>query len=74
MNKQRRKRMDEAIEAIKKYTDVLKDVLEEESDYRDNVPENLQGSEKYEESEAICDALDSAVMSLEEAVDYLEDM
>ena len=74
MNKQRRKRMATAVEMIKKYTEELRDVLDEETEYRDNVPENLQGSERYEESEAICDALDSAIMDLESAIDSLDEI
>lgn len=39
----------------------------------DNIPENLQSSERYERAEAAVDALYSAVSSLEEALDYIEE-
>ena len=36
------------------------------------MPENLQNSERYEIAEEACDNLDSAISSLEEALDYIE--
>jgi len=48
--------------AVKAVTAQLADILAAEESYRDNVPENLQGSKWHEASEAsisvICEALD----------------
>lgn len=44
----------------------------EEEEYMDNIPENLQCSERYVRAENAADALDSAMSSLEDALDYIE--
>ena len=47
--------------------------MSEEEEYRDNMPENLQGSEKYETAEAAIDALSTAIDSISEACNSLEE-
>lgn len=59
MNKDRRKRIQNACE-------ILKDVLSEEEMYFDNMPENLQGSDRGMQSEDAIDILTGVVDSLEE--------
>ena len=44
----------------------------EEEEYMDNIPENLQCSERYVRAENAADALDSAMSSLEDVLDYIE--
>ena len=44
----------------------------EEEEYMDNIPENLQCSERYVRAETAADALDSAMSSLEDVLDYIE--
>ena len=44
----------------------------EEEEYRDNIPENMQESERYEKADEACDNLSSAVDSLEEAISSIE--
>ena len=73
MNKARRKTIQELYEIIKQAKDKLDAVRDEEEEYKDNIPENLQCSERYERAEAAVDALESAVSSLEEALDYIEE-
>ena len=51
----------------------LECLKEEEEEYRDNMPENLQGSERYERADEACDSLDSAYSSLEEAIEYIDE-
>lgn len=88
MNKARRKDLRSVIKAIKdakarleevkaEQLEVIKDgalndLKEEEEEYRDNIPENLQGSERYVKAEEACDALEEAVSSFEEAIESLE--
>lgn len=72
MNKQRRKTINEIYEKIAALRDLLEEVKGEEEEYRDNMPENLQNSERYYVAEEACDNLDSAISSLEEALDYIE--
>jgi hypothetical protein len=33
----------------------------EEEEYKENMPENLQGSERYEKADAACDAMQDVV-------------
>lgn len=67
MNQARRKQLDEIIGKAQILIEKLEAIKEEEEEYRDNMPENLQGTEKYEKSESACD-------SMQEAIDYLEDV
>ena len=65
MNKLRRKALDALIERIDDIYSEPEALADEERDYRDNMPENLQNSERYE-------AADNAVSSLEDALDNLD--
>ena len=74
MNKDRRKEISKAVELmnnasgmLEEAKDILDCALSDEQDYLDNMPENLQGSEKYEVAE-------SAVENLEEAVDAFDEI
>ena len=73
MNKIRRARINEVKEEVERLSSVVESLRDEEQDYFDNIPENLQGSERAEISEAAIDALDAAVSSMEEAVSSLEE-
>lgn len=72
-------------------TDIIEDielVLFEEEDYRDNIPENMQGGYKYDMAEEACnnleeakdtleyvqegDEVESIITSIDEAIDYLD--
>lgn len=57
---------------IEQIIDLIQCILDEEEMYKDNVPENLQGSYRYEISESACENLDSAISLLED-IDVLED-
>ncbi len=73
MNKIRRKSLRDIIDQLEELRDALDTLKEEEEEYRDNIPENMQGSERYEIAEAACDNLDSAVDSLDEVISYIEE-
>lgn len=70
MNKQRRARIQEVVDQIGAMCQELEGLRDEEQDYMDNMPENLQGSEKYEMAEEAVSNLDSAIDHLTEAIDY----
>jgi hypothetical protein len=80
MNNKRRQRL-EAINAsltnliasLEEEKSKIEDVLDEETECKDNIPENLQGSERYENAEAACDALESAIICIEDAIENIED-
>ena len=67
MNKVRRKKIQKAIDILEtgdgvdQALDILEEVLYAEEDAYDNIPENLQGSWRAEESEEAIDALNDAI-------------
>lgn len=72
MNNQRRKELDKIYEGFEEMKYKLESILEDEETYRDNIPENLQGSERYETADEACDALSSAVDSVDEIFELIE--
>lgn len=84
MNKQRRKQITELIEQLESLKSQIEEIdidsiRSEEQDYRDNMPENLQNSEKaYNVDEAISQLEDAdsclggAVSSIEDIISELE--
>ena len=100
MNKQRRKDIYIVVQMLlsiiqngevnpDKLNSILRDVeylQNEEEDYRDNIPENMQGGDRYERADEACDNLsyaydyiseaiesDNYVDYLKKAIDYLND-
>jgi hypothetical protein len=71
MNKIRRKNLQAIIDQLEELKGSLED-LQTEEEYRDNIPENMQESERYEKADEACDNLSSAVDSLEEAISSIE--
>lgn len=71
MNKIRRKNLQAIIDQLEELKCSLED-LQAEEEYRDNIPENMQESERYEKADETCDNLSSAVDSLEEAISSIE--
>lgn len=73
MNKERRKRIEEVTNQIDSLKGEIEDILSEEEEYKENIPENMQGGERFEIAEAACDNLQNAVDNIEEALSYLEE-
>ena len=83
MNKARRKRIASVIstleniidyDLIESAKDELEDILWEENDAYDNMPESLQYSVRGEESSEAIDNLQEAVDLLEEAINLINDI
>lgn len=83
MNKSRRKRIASAIDTLGKITNYdliesikseIEDILWEEDDAYNNMPENLQYSIRGEESSEAIDNLQEAVDKLDGAIDILNDI
>jgi hypothetical protein len=72
MNKIRRKTLADIREKLTELHDLLEEVKDEEEVYRDNMPDNLQGSERYEKADEACGNLDSALTAIDEALEYIE--
>lgn len=73
MNKIRRKQLDELISQIEEIESDLEWLMEDEAEYRDNMPENLQGSERYETADSACDSMSYALDNLHDAIENIED-
>lgn len=72
MNKQRRKAIRKLIEQAQELSQQIEEVLNEEQDYYDYMPENLQGSERGQNAEeAICN-LEEAQSCIEDCISNLE--
>ena len=72
MNKARRKTLAEIADQLEALKGELESALSEEEEYRDNIPENLQGSERYERADEVCGNLAEAVSQLEDAISNIE--
>ena len=74
MNKNRK-------QVIKLYTNILRDtlqklddILDEERDYYDNIPENLQSSLRADASQDAIDELEEVIADIGDAIDHLENI
>lgn len=72
MNKARRKELNEVIKKIEDAKELLENIMCDEEEYRDNMPENLQSSEKYERADEACYSMQEAIDQLEEAITNIE--
>ena len=66
MNKERRNRISVVNSRLNVLAEELEHIKEEEGYYYDNIPENLQGSMRAEESEDIIDILDEVTEHIRE--------
>ena len=72
MNNARRKQIRCVADTLSNALSLLEDIKSEEEDSLNNIPENMQSSERYRISENAVDALDEAVSSIEEALSSLD--
>ena len=73
MNKQRRKAIESATGKIRDLLAEL-ETLRDEEEYRDNIPENLQGSERYEKADECVDELTEAIDTIESSLDDIDNI
>ena len=52
----------------------IESILEAETDVLENIPENLQGTERYEVSENACASMEEAIGSIDEAIESLQNI
>lgn len=72
MNNKKRYLLKSAVQILEQAHDYVSAALEDEQDCLDNMPENLQSSEKYEKMEEAISNLESAIESIENAKDSIE--
>lgn len=73
MNNQRREKLKLARGFLNRASDIVSSVLEDEQDSLDNMPENLQYSDKYEKMEAAIGKLEDGLNNIEAADECLEE-
>lgn len=73
MNQERRTKIDKALALMADAKAIIEEVLDEEQEAYDNMPEGLQASERGEAMQEAITNLEDANSSAEEIEDYLED-
>ena len=73
MNNKRRKELRKAIEIIETALDIVNQVKDEEEDSMYNYPENLQGTETYENMEMAVDTMDDAISNIDDGISSLNE-
>lgn len=73
MNERKRKRLKDAIRFLNSALSIVESVKDDEQDDLDNIPENLQGSARYEAMETAIDKLSDAESSIDEAINSIEE-
>lgn len=73
MNNKRRKELRRAIDMIETALDIVNSVKDEEEDTMYNYPENLQGTEIYENMETAVDTMDDAVSNIDDGISSLNE-
>lgn len=74
MNKKRKLRIGEINGEISSLINMLEEILYEEESYYENFPENLQGSQRYEDSENYISNLEDVICNLQEVESNLEEI
>lgn len=74
MNKQRRNAISNCINLLENAKSKLEDILSDEEFSFDNIPENLQGSLRGEESENAIDMLTNVIEEVENCIDNLNEI
>lgn len=72
MNKQRKAEIKTQIERLNIIMNGVQKILDDETDYFDNIPENLQSSLRADTSEEAIDQLTEAIDDLNEAIECLK--
>lgn len=73
MNNQKREKLKLARGFLSKASDIVSSVLDNEQDCLDNMPDNLQYSDRYERMEAAISKLEDGLNNIEAAEECLEE-
>ena len=74
MNKQRKTEIKFNIQRLELVKNELQKILDDEQDYYDNIPENLQSSSRADDSEIAIDQLTEAIDEIDEAIESLNNV
>lgn len=73
MNNNRRKEIRNVIEQLEGLQCQIENIRDDEQDYIDNIPENLQESERHETAKTAVENLDLAIESFGELISNLSE-
>ena len=73
MNYHRRKELNTLADRLRDLHTDVETVRDEEQEYIDYMPENLQGGERYEKAEAAVYVMEEALSQIEEAISNIEE-
>ena len=73
MNKKRKLKVVNIVNQLNSSLNIVEQVKDEEDEARENIPENLENSELYEESERWSDLLEDTSSSLQNIIDNLRE-
>lgn len=74
MNKTRRQQLRKWLEDMEEIKSELETICSDEQDYFDNMPENLQGSQRGMDAEGVIEQMEEAVSSIEDAISIIEEI
>lgn len=67
-----RKKLEELVAEVESVKSDVEYIQWEEEEYRDNMPENLQGSERYDKADEACTSLSDAMEALDDMIGALD--
>lgn len=74
MNAKQRKELQGYVDQLEEIKSCLETMQEDETEKLDNMPEGLQESERGESMQEAIDTLEGAAQSIEEAIDYINEI
>lgn len=72
MNNKRRAKLRDAIDLLSRAADIVSDAAQEENDYADNMPENMQEGDKYDKAIEAAEMLEETEELIGEAIDKID--
>ena len=73
MNTRRRASLLKAVDLLNEAKEIVDTAQEEEQDALDNMPESLEGTERYEKMENAADLLSDVSQNLDDAIEWIEE-
>lgn len=73
MNNKKRESLKDAKMYLERASNIVSKVLDDEQDCLDNMPENLQASERYERMEAAIDKLEETIEQIDGAKENIDE-
>lgn len=71
MNKSKREKLQRAKQMLSGALDIVEAIKDAEADALDNIPENLQGSDRFADMENAVDNLEQASENITDAIDNI---